>query len=518
MRLAYNGAGAVDSVFAPSPERSFDFMPPRNFNIILFAVATSILCHVTYRNARTASMVGEAIELVERYYVDPVDRQELLTAAMQGIVDELDEHSGYFAVDAYATFQDSMHQEFAGIGIYVDQPEAGQPVRVVTPLVGSPAIKAGILPNDLILSVDGVDVSSMELPEVSKRLKGLPGTTVSLVVRRGETTESISVQRATIELESIVGDHRDADNRWVYRLKSEPSVAYIRMKSFGEKTVDELAGVLKRLDNDFTALVLDLRGNGGGLLYAARDVCDMFLSSGKIVSTRIRGGAIDESYSATEGTLVDPDIPMAVLIDRDSASASEIVAACLQDNRRAIVAGTRSYGKGTVQEIIPLQYGRNALRLTVAKYYRPNNHNIHRDADATEQDEWGVTPDPGFVVPMDEEALIQLAIRWREASFPLLAGIETTSLESVPRTSPEVQRFESPSQPTDDSPETAPVVPGEEPPAIAVAGRDAPGDVELSEPARQNVEAGPQSLAEDPPLRAAVGYLLRSADRSDGGG
>ncbi len=488
-------------------------MPPRNFNVILFAVVTSILCHLTYRNARTASMVGEAIDLVERYYVDPVDRQELLTAAMQGIVDELDEHSGYFAVDAYSTFQDNMHQEFAGIGIYVDQPEPDQPVRVVTPLVGSPAIRSGILPNDRIVSIDGVDVSSLELPEVSKRLKGLPGTTVSLAVRRGETTESITVERATIELESIVGDHRDADNRWVYRLKSEPSVAYIRVKSFGEKTVDEMADVLRRLDNDFSALVLDLRGNGGGLLYAARDVCDMFLSSGKIVSTRIRGGAVDESYSATEGTLVDPEIPMAVLIDRDSASASEIVAACLQDNHRAVVAGTRSYGKGTVQEIIPLQYGRSALRLTVAKYYRPNNHNIHRDVDATEGDEWGVTPDPGFVIPMDEQALIQLAIRWRESSFPMLAGIEPIAVESVPRTNPEIERFDDDAGPADGSAAPTPLPPGEEPPAIAVAGRDAPAEVELSPEARRNVEAGPESLADDPPLRAAVGQLLRSAGR-----
>jgi carboxyl-terminal processing protease len=243
----------------------------------------------------------------------------------------------------------------------------------------------------------------------------------------------------------------------------------------------------------------------------------MFLSSGKIVSTRVRGGAIDESYSATEGTLVDSDIPMAVLIDRDSASASEIVAACLQDNRRAIVAGTRSYGKGTVQEIIPLQYGRNALRLTVAKYYRPNNHNIHRDADATDQDEWGVTPNPGFVIPMDEEALIQLAIRWREASFPLLAGIETNALESVPRTNPEVQPVDAPSRPDEDAPGPGPNPRGEKPPAIAIAGRNAPGNVQLSEQASRNVEAGPKSLAEDPPLRAAVGYLLRSGDRDHGG-
>lgn len=486
-------------------------MPPRNFNLILFAVVTSILCHITYRNARTASIVGEAIDLVEQHYVDPVERDQLLTAAMRGIVNSLDEHSSFFAVDAYSSFQDSMHQEFAGIGIYVDQPDPSEPVRVVTPLVGSPALEAGLLPNDLIVSVDGMDVSSMELPLVSARLKGTPGTSVSLGVLRGEETVSMTVQRATIELESIVGDHRDADNRWVYRLDSDPSVAYIRVKSFGEKTVHELEAVLKELDNDFAALVLDLRGNGGGLLYAARDVCDMFLSSGQIVSTRVRDGTIEESYAATPGTVVNLAKPMAVLIDRDSASASEIVAACLQDNRRATVVGTRSYGKGTVQEIIPLQYGRSALRLTVARYYRPNNKNIHRAADATEQDEWGVTPDPGFVIPMDDEALIQLAIRWREASFPMLAGIETPEMETLPRVAP---KAESPATDPGVDADPSKSLPGEQPPAVAIATREAPQSVELSEQAEQNIAQGPQELAEDPPLRAAVGHLLRKSGRA----
>lgn len=478
-------------------------MPPRNFNLILFAVVTSLLCHVTYRSARTASIVGEAVDLIEQNYVDPVDRDELLAAAMQGIVSGLDEHSSYFAVDAYSSFQDNMHQEFAGIGIYVDQPDAQQPVRVVTPLVGSPALKAGVLPNDLIVKVDGEDVSSMELPKVSERLKGPPGTTVSLEVRRGEQTKQVTVERATIELESIVGDHRDEENEWVFRLESEPGVAYVRVKSFGEKTVRELEDVLQELDNDFDALVLDLRGNGGGLLYAARDVCDMFLSSGQIVSTRVRDGRIEESYAATPGTLVAPEKPMAILIDGDSASASEIVAACLQDNRRATIVGTRSYGKGTVQEIMPLQYGRSALRLTVARYFRPNNKNIHRAADATDDDEWGVTPDAGFVIPMDEQALIKLAMRWREASFPMLAGIETPP--PTEEISPPAAASGDPSQPPSGA--------AKQPTSSANLAPPERETVTLSESAQQNLSRGPATLADDPPLRAAVGALLRDVTR-----
>ena len=479
-------------------------MPPRNFNLILFAVVISILCHFTYRSTRTAGILGEAIELIEQNYVDPVDQEALVMAAMEGIVSQLDEHSSYFAVDAYESFQDTMHQEFAGIGIYVDQPETGAPVRVLTPLVDSPALRAGVLPNDLIIKVDDRDVSKMLLTEVSELLKGPPGTTVSLVVRRGEEKSSMSIERKTIELKSVVGDHRDADNKWVYRLASEPSVAYVRLKSFAEKTVRELEKVLTDLGNDFDALVVDLRGNGGGLLYAARDVSDMFLAKGQIVSTRARDGRIEESYSATPGTLVARDKPVAILIDENSASASEIVAACLQDNRRAIVVGMRSYGKGTVQEIMPLEYGRSALRLTVARYYRPNNKNIHRPVDAADDDEWGVTPDKGFEIPMDDDALLRLGLRWREASFPLLAGIDPPKIEMPEKTSGDPTP--EPPDPGVNHPSDVDNSPGVEAPAMPEA--DSPAPPVLSEEAEKNIERGPAGLADDPPLRAAVGKLL----------
>ncbi|MEP1646385.1 S41 family peptidase, partial [Rhodopirellula bahusiensis] len=217
-------------------------------------------------------------------------------------------------------------------------------------------------------------------------------------------------------------DYRNGGNEWVYRLKQHPDIVYVRMTSFGDKTVSELRSVLGRLmpKSDVSGVVLDLRGNGGGLLNAAVDVCDMFLSSGKIVSTKTRGGVIEDEVSATAGTLVPPDLPVAILIDEHSASASEIVAAALQDHGRATIVGTRSYGKGTVQNILLLEYGRSALRLTVAKYYRPSDRNIHRGVDDTEEDVWGVSPDPGMDVKIAEEDLRQLARFWEEASYPSL--------------------------------------------------------------------------------------------------
>ena len=190
-----------------------------------------------------------------------------------------------------------------------------------------------------------------------------------------------------------------------------------------KKTVDELRRALVALDNKFDSLVLDLRGNGGGLLNAAVEVSDMFLDSGNIVSTRIRGGVIEDTFDATAGTLVNRDKPMAILIDGHSASASEIVAASLQDNDRATIVGTRSYGKGTVQNILPLQYGRSALRLTVARYYRPSGVNIHRSKDAKDDEAWGVSPHENAVIGLEEESLKKITQRWREAAYPSLVGV-----------------------------------------------------------------------------------------------
>jgi carboxyl-terminal processing protease len=422
-------------------------MPPRNLNVILITVCVATLCYFTHRRARTAMMVGDALELINNYYVDPVDDEQLLIAAMNGMTSELDENSEYIPIQDYESFQDSINQEFAGIGIFVEQSEAGSPVRVVTPLVGSPALKAGVRPGDLIIRVDDVDVSSMDLPEVSKRLKGPINTLVNLLVRRDDGEFALSVTRDTIPLPSVIGDHRGENDRWVYRLADDPTIAYVRLTSFGEKTVAETAQVLVDLDNEFRGLVLDLRGNGGGLLQAAADISDMFIDRGKIVSTRIRGGKAEDEFNARPGTLVDHGKPIAVLINGNSASASEIVAACLQDHGRAAVVGTRSYGKGTVQNILPLQYGRSALRLTVARYYRPNGENIHRSKDATEEDQWGVSPDEGMAIELNEETIERLAQRWQEASYPAMAASPSGAESDGPDGQPE----QDPGQPVPDS-------------------------------------------------------------------
>ncbi len=170
-------------------------------------------------------------------------------------------------------------------------------------------------------------------------------------------------------------------------------------------------------------MVFDLRGNGGGLLETAIEVSDMFLDAGEIVLTRTRGGALEDRYTAKPGTLVSIEKPLVILIDGKSASASEIVAACLQDNGRASIVGERSYGKGTVQNVLPLQYGRSALRLTVARFYRPSGENLHRAKDATDDQPWGVRPNEGLEVSLDAETRKRLDQLWARASYPSLADV-----------------------------------------------------------------------------------------------
>jgi len=207
------------------------------------------------------------------------------------------------------------------------------------------------------------------------------------------------------------------------------------------------------------------------------------LNSGKIVSTRTRGGKIEERFSAEPGTRVDTSRPMAILIDGNSASASEIVAACLQDNDRAVIVGTRSYGKGTVQNILPLQYGRSALRLTVARYYRPNGRNIHRDKDASEDDQWGVSPNEAMEVELDEASLEKLAKRWQLASYPSLAL-------------------------ADDATDVAE-------PGSTEPGSTEPGSTEPAEEAE--IPASVESvLTIDPQLRRAVEYLREVISKETG--
>lgn len=422
-------------------------MLPRNIYLILFVGFGSIICHVKAERIKNAAPVGDAMELIERFYVDDIDQRDLLNAAMAGLTSKLDPYTTYIPPGAYETFQDTIEQEFAGIGILIDQLEEGKPTRVVTPLVGSPALAAGFRPGDLIVAVAGQATESWKMSEVSRLLRGPIGSQVTVRVRRildavasPPATEEmdLTVARENIQLESVAGESRDSENNWIYRLAEHPEIAYVRLTGFGERTSTELAQVIQSLDQDYSGFVLDLRGNSGGLLRSAVEVCDMFLDSGRIVSTRSRGvldpsiadkdRVAEEIWDAEEGTLIPNQIPIAVLVDGDSASASEIVAACLKDHQRALIVGERSFGKGSVQNVFALEGGRSALKLTTARYYRPNGKNIHRNADDPDTADWGVSPNEDCLVPLTDEQRAQVIRKWELATYPNLPGLPLVPL------------------------------------------------------------------------------------------
>jgi carboxyl-terminal processing protease len=394
-------------------------MPPRNLTVILLTAVLSLACyHKTQRN-RYASVVGEALYLVDRYYLEDVDRRQVFEDAMTGMVSNLDQYSAYLGPEFFQEVETSLDQEFGGVGVEVEKRDQQQPLLVLSPIVGTPAYRSGLRAGDLILEIDGAATVGMELKEAVERMRGEPGSEVRLRIQHAGDEESVEVviQREVIKVESVLGDARRPDGSWDYHMAESPRIGYLRLTTFGKLTVDELK---KTLDGEmgqerpFDALILDLRFNAGGLLDSAVEVCDLFIDEGMIVSTSGRTGEVRSRYPASESsTIVPQEVPVAVLVNQYSASASEIVAACLQDHGRAVVVGSRTWGKGTVQNIFPLEGGRSALKLTTAGYMRPSGRNIHRRKDEPEDADWGVMPSPGFEVPLTDEQSTQLFMQRR---------------------------------------------------------------------------------------------------------
>ncbi len=361
--------------------------------------------------------LADVIDQIERNYVTPVDRKELLRAAIEGVLRKLDPHSNYIPPEQLDRFRTELESRFGGVGIQVTM-EKGR-LKVISPIVGSPAYRAGVIAGDEIIEIAGKPVQGMSLDEAVRLMKGPPGTKVSFkVLHPGEKEPvEITVTREIIRLETVLGVRRNEQDQWEYFLDPQRGIAYVRITAFGPETAQELRRVLTRLTADpkFRALILDLRFNPGGLLSAAVEVCDMFISSGRIVSVRDRHGRERVWEAKTPGTL--KDFPMVVLVNRFSASASEIVSACLQDHHRALIVGERTFGKGSVQNIIELEGGRSALKLTTASYFRPSGKNIHRHPGDKPSDPWGVMPDEGYRIRMTNQELLALLRHRREVAI-----------------------------------------------------------------------------------------------------
>ncbi|RCK41752.1 peptidase S41 [Thalassospira xiamenensis] len=344
---------------------------------------------------RLLNLFGDVFEQVKSKYVEEVDDKQLIEAAINGMLTSLDPHSSYLNMDNFEEMQVDTRGEFGGLGIEVTMEEGF--VKVISPIYDTPAEKAGLQPGDFITHIDGKPIRGLGLNEAVEMMRGKVNTDIILtIMRKGETAPfDVTLTRAVIKIQSVRSEAKD-------------DVGYIRITKFNEQTFSGLQRAITELRDqigpEIKGLVIDMRNNPGGLLDQAISVSDAFLDKGEIVSTRPRDTENTERYNARPGDLAD-GLPMIVLINDGSASASEIVAGALQDHRRAVIMGTRSFGKGSVQTILPMP-GNVALRLTTARYYTPSGKSIQ---------EVGIVPD--IIVPQARVESIEAAQRRSEADL-----------------------------------------------------------------------------------------------------
>jgi carboxyl-terminal processing protease len=341
-------------------------------------------------------LFSDAFERVRANYVRPVKDSELVDAAIQGMVSNLDPHSSYMDAKQYGDMQVTTRGQFGGIGIEVTQ-EDGL-IKVISPIDGTPASRAGIKTGDRIAGIDGTSIAGLPLNDAIDKMKGAAGTKVTLtILREGEKKPfDMTLTRAIVQVDAA-------------SYRREGDVGYIRLPGFNEQTADGMEKAIrdlkKQIGPGIKGYVLDLRNNPGGLLDQAIQVSDDFINSGEIVSTRGRHSEDTQRYDAKGGDITDGK-PVVVLINGGTASASEIVSGALQDHKRATVIGMTSFGKGSVQTIIPLGEGRGALRLTTARYFTPSGHSIQAQ---------GIIPD--IQVAQGDEAEVPKLARPSEADL-----------------------------------------------------------------------------------------------------
>jgi len=368
---------------------------------------------------------------VDREDVEEIEAERKRKRAdgmLDGSLEPLVRHPAFIPPKEYKQFSKQSKGKFGGVGIQInaDRQNGGQ-LTVVSPIVGTPAYEAGVLAGDLILKIDGKSTESMRLGEAVDMIQGEPGQKVVLTVLHEGSKEPIdlTMARAEIEVQSVLGDLRKPDNakEWDFFVDKANKIAYVRLATFSETAPADLRKTVEQLQREgMRGLVLDIRNNPGGLLRSAVEISNLFLPEGRIVSTKGRNHK-EEIYDARPDKALAgaKDFPIAVLVNRYSASASEIVAAALQDHGRAVVIGERSYGKGSVQNIIEMENHASALKLTTASYWRPSSKNIHRFPDSKETDEWGVKPnDSGYELT----AAAMTALRGESVPKEVLAKLD----------------------------------------------------------------------------------------------
>jgi carboxyl-terminal processing protease len=341
----------------------------------------------TGRDENPYAVVGQLARVlvqIENEYVDPVDRSKLLNGAIKGMVDGLDPHSSYMSADDFEAFASETEGHFGGVGIVVDM--RADEFTIIAPIEGSPAARAGIRSGDRILSVDSEDIERIPLDKLVHRMRGPTGTHVKLFIRRVGVKEPLvfDLVRAVVQVPSVASRLLDG------------GVAYVRVRQFQERTHEEFLEAAARLRSrgTVTGVILDLRSDPGGLVDQAAEVADEFLVGGTIYTTRHRAEVVDEVKARPGGAFAT--LPAVVLVDEWSASASELLAGALQDQKRALVVGANTFGKGSVQSVFQLPGGAG-LRLTTARYYTPNGRSLQAD---------GVHPD--VVIESPRPAVLRL--------------------------------------------------------------------------------------------------------------
>jgi carboxyl-terminal processing protease len=358
----------------------------------------------------------EVLQKVRQDYVDGTNLtyHDLITASLKGMVGSLDPHSEFLDPDEYQELQDDTEGEFGGLGLVVVMKD--NYVTVVTPMEDTPGFRAGILSGDRIVKIDGKSLEKMSLQDAVKNLRGEPGTQVSVTIQRPSSgmVKNFTLTRAVIQMDMV----RDIHGKKEFPLGPD-KIGYVCITEFGDNTGDELEDALQKLKaQDMKGLILDLRWNPGGLLDEAVEVCQKFLPGGQLVVSTEGRDSVEKYFAKGHGDELR-GLPIVVLVNLSSASAAEIVTGCLQDLHRAIILGEKTFGKGSVQSIFPLDDG-SALKLTTAKYYTPSHKVIH---------EHGITPD--IIVPMSDEEEAELQIKRSPGGIESLNEKDRVAVENA---------------------------------------------------------------------------------------
>lgn len=364
---------------------------------------------------------------------EDLDKGQDITYALHGMFEKLDKHTGYIPPEIVRRFQDDTAGSFRGIGVQIRKNDVRDELQVITPIFGSPAHEAGLKANDIITTIVAevdpqtgkpfetakiIPTKGMSTEDAVKNIQGKAGTKIKLIVEREGAAKPLEfvLTRATIEVESVMGHKRGAKDAWDYVVDPENKICYVRLTQFSENSYPELEKVMKKLYKEgIKGFVLDLRFNGGGVLKGSIKIADLFIDDGLIVSIRNRDGSEESYVGRSDGSYTS--FPMVCLINSGSASASEIVSACLQDHGRAIIMGSRSFGKGSVQHIHGFD-NRSIIKVTAQTFWRPNGRNLNKSSTkGKDEDEWGVTPDKGFELNLTRKEEDDLYDHLREAEI-----------------------------------------------------------------------------------------------------